>query len=112
MVHLWTSMTGDEDMTPLVLLNSSAWLDRANVKLHHKQDLASTINFIESTWKQIYPEGIYNSTFLEDALAKEYALELLVFKAVTTFSILTIFIGCLGVYGLLAFVAIRRMKEV
>jgi len=101
-----------DEITPCFLLNSTAWLDRCNIKLHDDRNLSEILPFIESTWKEIYPEGIYNYTFMDDVLAKNYALEQLIFNGFTTFSILTIVIGCLGLYGLLSFVTIRKTKEV
>lgn len=101
-----------DEITPCVLLNASAWLERANIKLQHRHHLSETLSFIENSWKELYSEGIYNFTFLDDALAKNYALEQLVFKGFTTFSVLTIIIGCLGLYGLLSYVTIRKSKEV
>ncbi|MBA4056285.1 MAG: hypothetical protein C0490_16340, partial [Marivirga sp.] len=101
-----------DEISPCFLLNSTAWLDRSNIKLHNDRNLSEVLPFIEATWKEIYPEGIYNYTFLDEVLAKNYALEQLIFSGFTTFSVLTIVIGCLGLYGLLSFVTIRKTKEV
>jgi len=101
-----------DEITPCILLNSSNWLERSNIKLQHRTNLSETLLFIENTWKELYPEGIYSYSFLDDALAKNYALEQLVFKGFMTFSMLTIIIGCLGLYGLLSYVTIRKTKEV
>lgn len=101
-----------DEITPCFLLNSTAWLDRSNIKLRDDKNLSEILPFIESTWKEIYPEGIYNYHFLDEALAKNYALEQLIFNGFTIFSVLTVVIGCLGLYGLLSFVTIRKTKEV
>ena len=101
-----------EELTPCVLLNSTQWLDRTNIKIHRDANLAETVAFIETTWKSIYPEGIFNGVFLDDALAHNYRLEELIFKGFTVFSAMTIFVGCMGLYGLLYFVTLRRTKEV
>lgn len=101
-----------EELSPCVLLNSSQWLDRANIKMNPKADLSETVAFVERTWKGIYPEGIFNGIFLDQAIARNYTLEALIFKGFTIFSALTIFVGCLGLYGLLNFITLRRTKEV
>lgn len=101
-----------EELTPCVLLNSSQWLDRANIKIHREADLSETVVFVEKTWKEIYPEGIFSGAFLDDVLARNYTLEQLIFKGFTVFSILTILIGCMGLYGLLYFVTLRKTREV
>jgi putative ABC transport system permease protein len=101
-----------EELSPVVLLNSSQWLDRANIKMHHDANLSETVAFVEKTWRELYPEGIFNGIFLEDQLARNYTLEGLIFNGFTILSMLTIFVGCLGLYGLLYFVTLRRSKEV
>lgn len=101
-----------EELSPCVLLNSSQWLERANIKINSGADLSETVAFVEKTWKAIYPEGIFNGIFLDEVLAFNYTLEELIFKGFTIFSALTIFVGCLGLYGLLFFITLRRTKEV
>ncbi len=90
-----------KELSPCVLLNSSQWLERANIKMNHRADLSETVTFVEKTWKDFYPEGIFNGVFLDDVLARNYALEELIFQGFTIFSALTIFVGCMGLYGLL-----------
>lgn len=102
----------NDEITPCVFLNSWQWLDRSNIKLQGQENLAATLSYIEATWKENYPEGIYNFTFLDDVLAKNYALEYLVLQGFIVCSILSIIIGCLGLYGLLSFVTGKKTKEV
>jgi putative ABC transport system permease protein len=101
-----------EVLTPCVFLNSSQWLDRMNIKLHPDADLAGTLATVEKTWKEIYPDGIFNGIFLDEVLSRNYTLEELIFNGFTIFSVLTIFVGCLGLYGLVYYVTLRKKKEV
>jgi ABC-type antimicrobial peptide transport system permease subunit len=101
-----------EELSPCVLLNSSQWLDRANIMISPDADPSKTVAFVEKTWKGIYPEGIFNGVFLDDALALNYTLEELIFKGFTIFSALTISVACLGLFGLINFITLRRTKEV
>lgn len=101
-----------EALSPCILLNSSQWLGRANIKINPGADLSETVSFVEQTWKEIYPEGIFKSTFQDDIVARNYILEGLIFKGFIILSVLTIFVGCLGLYGLLSFMTLRRTKEV
>ncbi|MEJ0057920.1 MAG: FtsX-like permease family protein [Bacteroidota bacterium] len=101
-----------KEIGPCILLNSSMWLERSNIKLGQNSDLSKTLPFIEKTWKELYPGGFYRSVFLDDIIARNYIIEQFVFKGFTLFSLLTITIGCLGLYGLLSYVTIRKRKEV
>jgi ABC-type antimicrobial peptide transport system permease subunit len=95
-----------------VLLNASTWLEQTNIKLQKRENLSESLSLIETSWKELNPEGIFNAAFLDDILARNYALEQFVFRGFTTFSVLTIVIGCLGLYGLLSYITIRKSKEV
>jgi putative ABC transport system permease protein len=101
-----------DDISPCIFLNSSWWLERANVKLHSTANMPEVLSFVEKQWKELYPEGVYKYTFLDESIAQNYALEELAYKGFTLFSILTIGIGCLGLYGLLSFITLRKTKEV
>jgi putative ABC transport system permease protein len=101
-----------DEITPCILINWKYFLERAHIKIQPQKSFVSTLSLIENTWKEIYPEGIYNFTFLNDALSKNYAIEQLVYNGFTTFAALAIVIGCLGLYGLISFVTLRRTKEV
>jgi putative ABC transport system permease protein len=101
-----------QELTPCVLLNSSRWLDRTNIKIASQSNLTHTLSYVESTWKKIYPDGVFNYVFLDDILARNYTLERLVFKGFIVLATLTIIIGCMGLYGLLSFITLRKTKEV
>jgi putative ABC transport system permease protein len=101
-----------DEITPCILINWSYFLERAHIKIQPQKSFVGTLPLIENTWKEIYPEGIYSFTFLNDALAKNYAIEQLVYNGFTIFAALAIVIGCLGLYGLISFITIRRTKEV
>ena len=101
-----------DEITPCILINWSYFLERAHIQLERTSDLSKVLPFIESAWRETYPEGIFNFTFLDDALARNYAIEQLVYKGFISFAILAIIIGCLGLYGLVSFVSIRKTKEV
>jgi putative ABC transport system permease protein len=80
--------------------------------LERSANLREALTFIEAVWKELYPEGVYHYAFLEDSMAENYALEQMAYEGFMIFSALTIIIGCLGLYGLLSFVTIRKTKEV
>jgi ABC-type antimicrobial peptide transport system permease subunit len=101
-----------DDISPCIFLNSSWWLERVNVKFHSTAKMPEVLAFVENQWKELYPDGVYKYSFLDESIAQNYALEQLVYRGFTSFSILTILIGCLGLYGLLSFITLRKTKEV
>lgn len=66
----------------------------------------------EKTWSAIYPNQIYEYHFLDDQIADFYETEATILKLIQAFSFIAIFIGCLGLYGLVLFMASQRTKEI
>jgi putative ABC transport system permease protein len=75
-------------------------------------DHLSTISFIENVWKKYAGDEEFSCNFLDDNLQKLYAADQRTSEIAGAFSILAIFIACLGLLGLAAFVTERRTKEI
>lgn len=71
-----------------------------------------TIAGIDKIWSGLFPENIFNYEFIDDHIAAWYSQEEKEYTALKLFSAVAILIGCLGLYGLVAFAAAQRTKEV
>ena len=67
---------------------------------------------LEREWKQITNEVPFNAKFSEDVMMEAYEKEDARAQMFGAFSILAVIIGCLGLFGLAAFTAERRTKEI
>jgi ABC-type antimicrobial peptide transport system permease subunit len=67
---------------------------------------------MEQAWKKVYPNTPFNYRFLDDAIAAMYTKEEKTAVLMNTAMILTIFISCMGLFGLAMFTAGQRKKEV
>ncbi|AOW19883.1 ABC transporter permease [Urechidicola croceus] len=76
------------------------------------RDYASTIASIEQQWKKMAPGQPFNYYFLEDSFNSTYESEQRLGRIFTTFTILSLLIACLGLFGLAAFSAEKRAKEI
>jgi cell division protein FtsX len=74
--------------------------------------IPETLAFLESKWKDIYPEYPFEYRFLDDTIANQYRSEQAIGKIVTVFTILALFISCLGIFGLSSYTAEQRTKEI
>ena len=83
----------------------------ANVKLEPGA-MRQTIDRIGQIWSTTFPDEIFSFAFLDESIASMYKQEQKAYTAFRLFSILAIIIGCLGLYGLVAFAAVQRTKEV
>lgn len=74
--------------------------------------LPEGIDYLQRSWHAFFPDEIFNFYFVEDKLNTGYQSDLLMEKLFRYFSLLAIFIACLGLYGLTAFTIEQKNKEI
>ncbi|HEX6430316.1 MAG TPA: ABC transporter permease [Niastella sp.] len=74
--------------------------------------MLQTMRAIEKTWTSLFPDEMFTYEFLDDRIASFYRQEQKLYTAFRLFAGIAIFIGCLGLYGLIAFATLQRTKEV
>jgi putative ABC transport system permease protein len=67
---------------------------------------------LEKTWKKFVNNRPFNYSFLDQTLARQYQSEQTTQKIFTVFSLLAIFIACIGLLGLAAYTTQQRIKEI
>jgi putative ABC transport system permease protein len=67
---------------------------------------------IEGIFATVVPDVSFEYSFLEDVMGENYREERKLGTLFTVFSLLTVFVACLGLFGLSAFSAERRTKEI
>jgi putative ABC transport system permease protein len=82
-----------------------------SIKLNTSSVKASLSNF-EKEWKATFPGNPFIYFFLDDHYNQQYKSDLQFGKVFGLFSSLTIFIACLGLFGLSSLTAIQRTKEI
>ncbi|HMQ86167.1 MAG TPA: ABC transporter permease [Flavilitoribacter sp.] len=75
-------------------------------------DFQHTLQSIEGIWKTFQPETPFRYAFLDQEWANLYEKEMTTRQVFGLFSMLAIFIACLGLLALAAFTAERRTKEI
>ncbi len=96
---------------PCVLLYRQDAFRNASIKLQ-PSDMSKTIAKINKDWSALFPEKVFKYEFLDDHIAAWYRQEEKEYTAFKMFAGIAILIGCLGLYGLVAFAAAQRTKEV
>lgn len=67
---------------------------------------------IRQAWEQQFPEHYFESKFMDERVREQLESETLIMRLVGSFAGIAIFIGCLGLYGLAAFLVNQKRKEV
>jgi predicted permease len=110
-VHDFHMASLKEAIAPLVMMNLPVAFSQAGVKLSGP-NLKETVQYIEKTYQQTYPEDMFGYFFLEENITQLYKREEKIETLFMTFSGMAIFIACLGLLGLSSHAAIRRTKEI
>ena len=72
----------------------------------------SQLKLIKATWQTYFPDIPFNYNFLDDAFNTMYQKDITTIKLFNYFTMLSILIACLGLYGLAYLVATQRTKEI
>jgi putative ABC transport system permease protein len=75
-------------------------------------ELKPTIDSIEAKWKALVPEQLFKFVFLDQNLMTQYESEKQAGQVFAIFSSLAIIIACVGLFGLSAYTASLRTKEI
>ena len=76
------------------------------------ENTAQTLSFLETQWKRFVPDAPFEYHFLDEVIDWIYFNEQLTGKMLGVFSLLAIFVACLGLFGLAAFMVQSRTKEI
>jgi len=99
-----------ERITPLVMVlggNSGAAVMKVKTT-----DLSGLLADLKKSWTSLTSETAFNPSFFDDRIYETYQAERRVSIILNIFSGLTIFVACLGLFGLTVFTTERRQKEI
>ena len=100
-----------ERIQPFVLVNRPEQVDFISVRINPEQ-VSSTVDFLETTWKEVIPEASFGYYFLDNTFGAIYSREERLSSTVLGFSVVAVFLACLGLFGLALFTAELRTKEI
>lgn len=79
---------------------------------YNTRDLPRFMEQVQATFKKDMPSSSFDYEFLDTHIQNLYASEKYTASTATVFSLLAIFVACLGLFGLAASIAERRTKEI
>jgi putative ABC transport system permease protein len=100
-----------QKIEPLVLHIFPAGFNEFVVRIR-PENTAATLSFLEQKWAKLAPNWPFDYKFLDDQFAKLYESEQAFGRLFGVFTGLSIFVACLGLFGLASFTAQQRTKEI
>src|SRR5579862_3560662 len=102
-----------ETIKPMVIQGPHAnWLNNIHIRLNGQNSTAENIVAVERIFKLYNPEYPFNYHFVDEDYGKKFADEQTTGTLTSLFAGLTVFISCLGLFGLAACMAEIRRKEI
>ncbi len=99
-----------ENVTPLVLFDNE---DTGCLSIRiSSANIPSLLAQIKSKWKSVSPNLQFNYSFMDEDFDNNYRTEQRIGQIAVTFTSLAIIIACLGLFGLAAYAAEQRTKEI
>jgi ABC-type antimicrobial peptide transport system permease subunit len=101
-----------QHIKPMIIRGPKEWMGVILVRLNSRFATAKNLPAMEKIFKKYNPAYPFEYTFTDEEYATKFADEQLTKKLAALFAWLTIFISCLGLFGLAAYMAESRTKEI
>ena len=98
-------------IVPLVMIPSWRAYNYIAVRME-PQRMKASLEEVQRRFTKTYPSFLYDCRFLDESIAHFYLTEGITSELVRWCAVLAIFISCLGLYGLVSFMAVQKTKEV
>jgi ABC-type antimicrobial peptide transport system permease subunit len=100
-----------EQIVPIVMTTEMKNCNNLALRLNPGK-LRTTLDQVQKEFAKVYPTYMYDCTFLDERVGEFYKTEATTSQLFKIFAALAIFISCLGLYGLVSFMAVQKTKEV
>ena len=87
------------------------WSESLYIKING-ENTRKTVDFIEKSYLDLFPDAAFEYNFLDDRFQRLYEADIKLGTTLVIGAYLMIFISCLGLFGLSAFMAMHRTKEI
>jgi putative ABC transport system permease protein len=97
---------------PIIFKGPKGWRNVMNIKFNSQHKTAENLAKATTIFAKYNPAYPFEYHFVDEEYAKKFSDQQLIAKLAALFSGLTIFISCLGLFGLATYMAENRIKEV
>jgi putative ABC transport system permease protein len=96
---------------PMAFILSSEYLRVASVRIQG-ENLSQTLKEIERVWEEVNPDYPIQQRFLDDVFAEVYIIFKTMNRVLAGFALVALALALIGLFGLAAFMAERRTREI
>lgn len=101
-----------QKIEPMVIEGAKAWFTMIHINLNPNNTVADNLASAEEIFKKYNPNYPFNYKFVDEDYAKKFISEQRIEKLASLFTLMTILISCLGLFGLASYMAQNRIKEI
>jgi ABC-type antimicrobial peptide transport system permease subunit len=101
-----------EKIQQLVVLGPKSWFTTIHFKLNPANSTAKDLKLAEAVFKKYNSQYPFDYNFADESYALKFQEEKRIGTLAALFAGLTIFISCLGLFGLATYMAEKRIKEI
>lgn len=120
-VYNWGSIVGvcndfhfqslTENIQPMIIFATNEGHNHISLKVN-KEYADQTNEQIKQVWHQFYPDKLYGGFFISENFDLQHMTEHRLQTILLIFTVLSVFVACLGLWGLSAFSVEKRIKEI
>jgi ABC-type antimicrobial peptide transport system permease subunit len=100
-----------DPINPMVFCTIKGAYGTANVEIEAGKESA-VLGGMQNIWNKDFPDAVFEYRFVDQTVADFYRQENQLSQLYWIFAAIAIFISCLGLYGLISFMALQRKKEI
>lgn len=107
----FNSLPLTDEIEPVIFVLYPAWCHWVMVRIEESKT-ESALKHIEKTYTDFAPKHAFEFDFLENSIKRQYRSEQNIGTLSAIFSLIAIIVSCLGLFGLAAYTAEQRKKEI
>lgn len=101
-----------DPVSPLIVMGPASWFNVIHIRLNPDQSVSANLAAIQGVFEQFNPDFPFEYHFVDEQYARKFNNTRRTAKLSILFTILTIVISCLGLFGLSTYMAANRIKEI
>ena len=101
----------DREIEPLIMFPWHVQVNSADLKIA-SANFPSARTKLREIWLEVFPGRTFEYSTVDEFIKLAYIVEDIMLKSIRVFSFVAILIGCLGLYGLVSFMSLKRIKEI